>query len=148
MRSTRQLPRTWWGLLLALLGVAISVYLSSGTGGTGGSGEDAGAAPAPQSSTSDPASGLAWVDLADLPPEASDTVALIEDGGPYPYDQDDGTFGNFEGILPDEPRGYYREYTVETPGSPDRGARRIVSGSQGELYWTADHYQSFDRIRR
>lgn len=93
-------------------------------------------------------SGLPWVDLADLPPEAADTVGLIDAGGPYPYDEDDGTFGNFEGILPDRPRGYYREYTVETPGSNDRGARRIVAGSEGELYWTADHYQSFERIMR
>jgi len=96
----------------------------------------------------DPESGLAWVDLAGLPPEAADTVELIDAGGPYPYDEDDGTFGNFEGILPDQPRGYYREYTVETPGSNDRGARRIVAGSEGELYWTADHYQSFERISR
>lgn len=96
----------------------------------------------------DPASGLVWVDLAALPPEAADTVDLIDAGGPYPYEEDDGTFGNFEGILPDEPRGYYREYTVETPGSNDRGARRIVAGSEGELYWTADHYQSFERIKR
>jgi ribonuclease T1 len=96
----------------------------------------------------DPVSGLAWVDLAALPPEAADTVDLIDAGGPFPYDEDDGTFGNFEGVLPDQPRGYYREYTVETPGSNDRGARRIVAGSEGELYWTADHYQSFERIRR
>lgn len=96
----------------------------------------------------DPVSGLAWVDLAALPPEAADTVDLIDAGGPFPYEEDDGTFGNFEGILPEQPRGYYREYTVETPGSNDRGARRIVAGSEGELYWTADHYQSFERIRR
>ena len=99
-------------------------------------------------SASPSSDGLPSVDLADLPPEAADTVQLIDDGGPYPYDQDDGVFGNFEGLLPDQPRGYYREYTVETPGSDDRGARRIVGGSQGELYWTADHYQSFERIER
>lgn len=92
--------------------------------------------------------GLAVVALADLPPEAADTVDRIDAGGPFPYDEDDGVFGNFEGLLPDQPSGYYREYTVETPGSDDRGARRIVAGSSGELYWTGDHYQSFERIER
>ena len=78
-----------------------------------------------------------------LPPEAIDTLMLIEEGGPFPYFQDDGTFQNREGILPDHPRGYYREYTVETPGSPDRGARRIVVGRDGERYYTDDHYTVF-----
>lgn len=78
-----------------------------------------------------------------LPPEAIDTLLLIEEGGPFPYGQDGATFQNREGILPDHPRGYYREYTVETPGSPDRGARRIVTGRDGERYYTDDHYDSF-----
>ena len=91
---------------------------------------------------------LPVVSLAQLPPEAAETVALIDAGGPYPYDQDDSVFGNFEGLLPDEPRGYYHEYTVVTPGSEDRGARRIIAGEGGELYWTDDHYQSFSRILR
>ena len=99
-------------------------------------------------SATDAVSGLAWVELDSLPSEAGQTLTLIEAGGPFPYDQDDGTFGNFEGLLPDHERGYYREYTVDTPGSPDRGARRIVAGSSGEYYWTGDHYQSFERIRR
>jgi ribonuclease T1 len=91
---------------------------------------------------------LPVVSLAQLPSQAADTVALIDSGGPFPYDRDDSVFGNFEGLLPDEPRGYYHEYTVETPGSEDRGARRIIAGSDGELYWTDDHYQSFSRILR
>jgi ribonuclease T1 len=78
-----------------------------------------------------------------LPPEAIDTLLLIEEDGPFPYDQDGSTFQNREGILPDHPRGYYREYTVETPGSPDRGARRVVTGRDGERYYTDDHYDSF-----
>lgn len=78
-----------------------------------------------------------------LPPQALDTLALIEAGGPYPYDADDEVFQNREGLLPDRPRGYYREYTVETPGSDDRGARRIVAGEDGERYYTDDHYDSF-----
>lgn len=93
--------------------------------------------------------GLPYVDLADLPPEAAETVALIDAGGPFPYPGKDGsTFGNFEGVLPDRQRGYYAEYTVETPGLEHRGARRIIAGDGGELYWTADHYESFERIRR
>lgn len=93
--------------------------------------------------------GLPWVDLADLPAEAARTVELIDHGGPFPYPEKDGsTFGNFEGLLPDRPRGYYAEYTVPTPGEDDRGARRIVAGDGGELYWTEDHYASFERIRR
>lgn len=96
----------------------------------------------------DPDSGLSYVALGDLPPEAAQTVDLIDAGGPFPYEKDGSTFGNYEGLLPDRPDGYYSEYTVETPGSDDRGARRIVAGSQGELYWTEDHYESFERIWR
>ena len=83
-----------------------------------------------------------------LPPEAVVTLELIERGGPYPYDRDGTTFQNREGLLPDHPRGYYREYTVETPGSPDRGARRIVTGGQPPevYYYTDDHYRSFRRL--
>ncbi|MCA9982332.1 MAG: ribonuclease, partial [Anaerolineales bacterium] len=62
------------------------------------------------------------------------------------YNKDGSTFQNREGLLPSQPRGYYREYTVETPGSRDRGARRIVAGEGGEFYYTADHYASFARI--
>lgn len=82
----------------------------------------------------------------ELPSEAWDTLDLIFAGGPFPYRQDDGTFQNREGMLPRKPRDYYREYTVETPGSPDRGARRIVQGAEGELYYTDDHYASFSWI--
>lgn len=83
------------------------------------------------------------VPLADLPPEATDTAELIEQGGPYPYPEDGTIFQNREALLPDCELGYYHEYTVETPGSPDRGARRIVTGSAGEHFYTADHYASF-----
>lgn len=95
----------------------------------------------------DPRSGLPTVHLDDLPPQAEETVELIESGGPYPHPCcDDTTFHNREGLLPDEPRGYYREYTVETPGLSHRGPRRIVVGDSVEFYWTADHYESFARI--
>lgn len=93
--------------------------------------------------------GLPYVLLDLLPPEAAETVELIDAGGPFPYPGKDGsTFGNFEGVLPDRPRGYYAEYTVETPGLDHRGARRIIAGDGGELYWTEDHYESFERIWR
>ena len=94
----------------------------------------------------DPASGLRLVAVAELPQEAVNTIKLIDAGGPFPYDRDGATFENREGILPDHPVGYYAEYTVDTPGEDDRGARRIVAGSRGELYWTEDHYASFERI--
>ncbi|MFT4286847.1 ribonuclease domain-containing protein [Nocardioides sp.] len=103
----------------------------------------------PAGDRTDPDSGLPWIDAADLPEEARQTLELIDAGGPFPYpDKDGSTFGNREGILPAESRGYYAEYTVPTPGSRDRGARRIIAGDGGELYWTQDHYESFERISR
>lgn len=73
-------------------------------------------------------------------------LAAINSGAPSPYSEDGGTFENREGHLPSQPLGYYREYTVETPGSPDRGARRLVIGQQGDTWYTSDHYSSFERI--
>ncbi len=99
---------------------------------------------------------LASITLAELPAEAMHTLRLIQQGGPFPYPHKDGsTFGNFERRLPLQPRGYYREYTVPTPGRRDRGPRRIVAGegrgrdvtNSGEYYYTDDHYRSFRRIR-
>ena len=92
----------------------------------------------------------AWsveVRLEELPPEARATLALIKSGGPFPYAQDGRVFANREKQLPLQSRGYYREYTVRTPGVHDRGARRIVTGTGGEYYYSADHYRSFRRIR-
>jgi ribonuclease T1 len=83
------------------------------------------------------------VGMEELPPEALDTLELVVAGGPYPYDQDDGIFGNREGILPDRPSGTYREYTVETPGSADRGARRLVIADGLQRYYSDDHYDTF-----
>ncbi|MGN9758095.1 ribonuclease domain-containing protein [Streptomyces sp. SD31] len=83
----------------------------------------------------------------DLPSQAHDTLDLIAQGGPYPYSQDGTVFQNREGILPSQSTGYYHEYTVITPGSSTRGARRIVTGEENrEDYYTADHYASFDLI--
>lgn len=91
------------------------------------------------------------VSLATLPPEARQTDRLIRSGGPFPYSKDGTVFGNRERLLPRRPRGFYREYTVPTPGSRDRGARRMVcGGSQPRepeaCFYTADHYASFRRI--
>jgi len=87
------------------------------------------------------------VTLADLPREGRETVLLIKQGGPFPYKRDGAVFGNFERRLPVKERGYYREYTVPTPRSHDRGARRIIAGRRGEYYYTDDHYQTFHPIR-
>ncbi|WP_405548274.1 ribonuclease [Streptomyces globisporus] len=82
-----------------------------------------------------------------LPSQAHDTLDLIDQGGPFPYEQDGTVFQNREGLLPDQSTGYYHEYTVITPGSDNRGARRIVTGEQNEEdYYTADHYASFDLV--
>jgi ribonuclease T1 len=93
------------------------------------------------------------VALAERPAEARKTEQLIRNGGPFPFAKDGVVFGNRERILPREKRGYYREYTVKTPGSHDRGAQRIVCGGEKPAapkacYYTADHYASFKRIVR
>jgi ribonuclease T1 len=94
---------------------------------------------------------LPEVALADLPPQARDVYGLIRRGGPFAYERDGVTFGNRERILPAAPRGFYHEYTVRTPGTKSRGARRIVCGgpktAPDACYWTEDHYSSFSRIR-
>ena len=98
------------------------------------------------------------VALAALPREAHATLTLIRAGGPFAYARDGSEFGNREKMLPPRQRGYYREYTVKTPGARDRGARRIVAGAgasgaagdvrtSGEYYYTDDHYNSFRRMR-
>jgi ribonuclease T1 len=93
-----------------------------------------------------PTSDLPTTTVAELPPEGIDTLVLIDQGGPFPYDQDGSTFGNREGILPPQPNGFYAEYTVVTPGEGDRGARRIVGGDDGARFYTSDHYSSFREV--
>ncbi|QXJ24462.1 ribonuclease [Actinomadura graeca] len=106
----------------------------------------ASAAPAAVSVTGVHAQAIPPICETRLPEQAGDTIALIDKGGPYPYPQDGSVFQNREGHLPAKPRGFYHEYTVKTPGSPDRGARRIItSGDEGHdgMYWTSDHYRTF-----
>jgi guanyl-specific ribonuclease Sa len=108
-----------------------------------------GSAPSPSSSSTSVAvpgasSGLDVQALSKLPAEAAKTWKLIEAKGPFPYPRNDGvTFENREKRLPQKKSGYYKEYTVPTPGSPDRGARRIVTGSEKEVFYTGDHYSTF-----
>ena len=89
------------------------------------------------------------ISVDQLPQEARQTLQLIRQGGPFPHERDGVVFGNFERRLPREPRGYYHEYTVRTPGQHGRGARRIVAGGNPPrvFYYTDDHYQSFRQIR-
>ena len=99
----------------------------------------------------EPLAALPAIAAVDLPKEARITLALIRDNGPFPYERDGVPFGNREAMLPPKPRGYYHEYTVETPGSRSRGARRIVCGGKtatlADCYYSDDHYQSFKSIR-
>ena len=98
-------------------------------------------------------SSLPTVELKQLPVQARDVMGLITAGGPFKYDKDGTVFGNRERILPSEKRGFYREYTVKTPGEKSRGARRIVCGglqptSPDACFYTDDHYSSFRKIAR
>jgi ribonuclease T1 len=126
--------RLWIGLV-AVLALALLTWALNQGGFSGGG----------RSGDADPTD-LPRVALSSLPAEAVHTVALIKAGGPFPYDRDGIVFENRERLLPDEPSSYYHEYTVPTPGASDRGARRIIEGSGGELYWTDDHYRTFERI--
>ena len=100
-------------------------------------------------------SNIGSIDYQKLPPEARDVIARIKMHGTFEFKQDGKTFQNREGILPQQPRGYYQEYTVITPAAKNRGARRIVAGkgttgdvaTAGEFYYTADHYRSFYRVK-
>jgi ribonuclease T1 len=124
-------------LAVTLAGAAAPACISPvGTGVQSGAGSVSPAQP-----------GTAAVRISDLPSEARSTLKLIKSGGPFPYSKDGAVFGNYEGLLPAKPKGYYHEYTVVTPGSQDRGARRIVAGSGGEYYYTGDHYSSFKLIQ-
>lgn len=94
---------------------------------------------------------IATIELRDLPPEARRTLELIRQGGPFPWRKDGSVFGNYEGVLPKRKRGYYHEFTVDTPEIRGRGARRIVVGgnwqTSREIYYTANHYVSFSRVK-
>jgi ribonuclease T1 len=94
---------------------------------------------------------LPTIPVRSLPFQAQKTLALIKQGGPFPYAKDGVVFGNYEGLLPKRSRGYYHEYTVKTPHARNRGARRIITGgdpaTSGEYYYTDNHYVTFMRIQ-
>ena len=94
-----------------------------------------------------PAAAGSEIALAELPREARQTLEAIKRGGPFAFERDGVVFGNYERRLPPRNRGYYREYTVPTPGERHRGARRIVAGAHAEYYYSDDHYRTFRRIR-
>ena len=121
-------------------GARSSATSSSGQpGSSGGAGGGSGGQATPRSD-------LPTISESRLNAQAAHTLALIRSGGPYPYRQDGVVFTNRERLLPRQASGYYREFTVVTPGSPDRGARRIIAGDGGDLYYTDDHYASFRQI--
>ncbi|MFI9806798.1 ribonuclease domain-containing protein [Streptomyces sp. NPDC052301] len=149
--APHRLPRSMSRACAGLLAVVLAVLLTACSPGASGAGTSGGASPGPSApAVSAPAwaHGTATVSASRLPPEARQTLALIDKGGPYPYARDGIVFGNVEGHLPRHQRGYYHEYTVRTPGSHDRGARRIVTGQGGEIYYTDDHYNSFRAVLR
>ncbi|WP_406370293.1 hypothetical protein OG788_10245 [Streptomyces sp. NBC_00647] len=145
----RPSPRAYAGRLFAGLLVCLTV-LMAGCSSTGTAVPEDSAATAASPATASPswAGGLPAVAAAALPAQARETLALIDRGGPYPYAKDGTVFGNLERELPRHARGYYHEYTVRTPGESDRGARRIVTGRGGEIYYTDDHYDSFKAVLR
>ena len=106
-------------------------------------------APLPAASRANP-DAIPSIALASLPAEAQSVLEVIHKGGPFHYDRDGIAFGNYEQLLPAKPRGYYHEYTVRTPGTKSRGARRIICGgptrTPDACYYTDDHYRSFRRI--
>ncbi|GHF20284.1 ribonuclease N [Streptomyces griseoluteus] len=147
-RFVPRIPKRYSGRARLLAGVlAVLGALLAGCAGT-----DAATEPpaASRNAASVPAwaAGMAAVPESRLPVEARRTLALVDKGGPYPYARDGTVFGNFEGRLPRHQRGYYHEYTVPTPGSSGRGARRMVTGDGGEFYYTDDHYNSFRAVLR
>ncbi len=149
------------GLAAALVALALYVLLGGDIdlGGDSSSGPDTQTEPVPTQTEPAPTDTSAEAPPnggrdggTDIPAEErreiTRVLALVDTGGPFPHDQDGTTFQNREGHLPQQPNDYYREYTVETPGSPDRGARRLVIGEGGEIYYTRDHYDSFVQIDR
>lgn len=175
--SSRKSPLAGMGIgrkiatiALAALAVIALLAVLTGRGGGGGassspsskfspvtysdgpssSGEKSGGAG--RASSSAPTSGdgdaADVVPVAQLPAQARATLKLIDAGGPFPYSRDGIVFANREGRLPKHPRGWYHEYTVETPGESDRGARRLIQGKDGTIYYTGDHYESFRRVQR
>lgn len=144
--SPKTIPAIIGAILLAAVGGYFGIDLT-GSGNDGGSKQDHG-----QEDTSGQSAAQDTCEMASLPEQARDTTEDILAGGPYDHPKNDNQrFGNYEGVLPEMPGDYYREYTVETPGEKSRGARRIITGGGSETdpdvwYYTDDHYESFCEI--
>ncbi len=136
-------------VLIGLIAVSGCAGTATDTGAGAAGGRQQAAANSSQYADLAPAApttDLETMTVEQLPPEGIDTLELIASDGPFPYDKDGATFSNREGILPQQPKGFYAEYTVVTPGSDDRGARRIVGGDDGSRFYTSDHYSSFREV--
>jgi ribonuclease T1 len=134
VRSLRRTRRPLVALVVLIAALAVGYGIRAAHSGTHGAGSPARTTAAP-------------VALSALPPQVAQTVRLIRAGGPFPYPGNDGVvFHNDEHHLPAESDGYYREYTVPTPGSPDRGARRLILGRDGRFWYTGDHYATFREV--
>ncbi|MFC8447769.1 ribonuclease [Kitasatospora sp. NPDC057223] len=133
-------------VLLVCAIAAAGAYALTGHQDKPATGARPSASAAPAGGWTPDSAALADVCRTKLPGQARDTLTLIARGGPYPYRSDGIVFENRESRLPRQRTGYYHEYTVVTPGSGDRGTRRVVTGGAGEQYWTADHYASFQEI--
>ena len=141
------MTRRQLGVVLGAVGLALLVAVGLGLAHRGAAVvPPAGAAAV--AGTGTPRSNLSTMSVTALPVQARDTLALIDRGGPFPYKQDNTIFSNTERVLPLRPPGYYREYTVPTPGSPDRGTRRLVVGTGGDVFYTDDHYATFRQVLR
>ena len=150
MNTRKSIGKQLTPYLLAFV-VILAVYLAGWVGSLGVGCTPAAepsdlSNPAAVSKAPSPQSQSGSISLSSLPKETADTLRLIKQRGPFPYSKDGAVFSNYEGFLPAKQTGYYHEYTVITPGSSDRGARRIIAGSPGEYYYTGDHYRSFKRI--
>ncbi|UQA96541.1 ribonuclease domain-containing protein [Streptomyces halobius] len=153
-------PRRAVAVLGALLTGLLLVLTGCATGGDGKGRPDGPRSPggsvagtrspggSAESAVPDRAAGMPVVAVGELPAQARDTLRHIDAGGPFPYPKDGAVFGNHERLLPPQPRGYYHEYTVRTPGSRDRGARRLITGDRHETYYTDDHYRTFKAVLR
>lgn len=146
---SRRGPGVLLAVLLAVLGLAVlaacgasTAATSTATGPGGGASVSDAADLAPSSASTD----LDLIAVDQLPPEGVGTLRLIASNGPFPFAKDGVTFQNREGILPQQKSDFYREYTVLTPGSSDRGARRIIGGADGSRFYTDDHYSSFREV--
>ena len=157
LAARRRAYQAWALILVVLLGVGLGWWSSHHHAGPSGSTTAVARTARPTAAAGGvttspgprhtPDSGLPTVAESRLPSQGRATLALIHAGGPFPYTKDGAVFENRERLLPREPSGYYHEYTVPKPGESDRGPWRLIAGADGDVYWTADHYDSFRQVK-